>query len=144
MMAKQDPVTIACYTHDHGLLEQPSWKFLCRIAKCQCFVNSIMNAIKCCKDPNQVCYKFGVCLHWTYAEATQLDTENGSTYWQDAIQCELDQIFHIIHFATWELGLPLGQNSRKLRFTLSLIVRLMVTERPGYKNEVHAHLLGNA
>ena len=34
MMAKQDPVTLARYAHDHDLLNKPGWKFLWRTAKC--------------------------------------------------------------------------------------------------------------
>ena len=34
-MAKQDPVTLARYAHDNGLLNEPGWKFLCRTAKRQ-------------------------------------------------------------------------------------------------------------
>ena len=32
-MAKQDPVTLARYAHDNGLLNEPGWKFLRRTAK---------------------------------------------------------------------------------------------------------------
>ena len=33
MMAKQDPVTLARYAHDHDLLNKPGWKFLRQTAK---------------------------------------------------------------------------------------------------------------
>ena len=60
IIGKQDPVSLACYAHDNGLLNKPGWKFLRRTAKHQRFVNIIFNAIKRRKDPMQVRYKFGV------------------------------------------------------------------------------------
>ena len=44
-MVKQDPVTLARYAHDNGLLNKPGWKFLHCIAKPQCFFNVIINSI---------------------------------------------------------------------------------------------------
>ena len=59
-MAKQDPVTLARYAYDNGLLNEPGWKFLRHTAKRQRFLNVIINSVKRRKDPNQVKYKFGV------------------------------------------------------------------------------------
>ena len=56
MMAKQDPVTLARYAHDHDLLNKPGWKFLWQTAKRHRFVNVIMNAIKRRGMANQVQY----------------------------------------------------------------------------------------
>ena len=54
MMAKQDPVTLARYAHDHDLLNKPGWKFLWQTAKHHQFVNVIMNAMKRRGMANQV------------------------------------------------------------------------------------------
>ena len=54
IIGKQDPVTLAHYAHDNGLLNKPGWKFLCCMAKHQRFINVIFNAIKRRKDPTQV------------------------------------------------------------------------------------------
>ena len=54
MIAKQDPVTLAKYAHDHDLLNKPGWKFLRQTAKRYRFVNVIMNAIKRRGMANQV------------------------------------------------------------------------------------------
>ena len=59
-MAKQDPVTLAHYTHDNGLLNEPEWNFVRHIAKRQQFFNTIINSVKMCTNPNQVKYKYGV------------------------------------------------------------------------------------
>ena len=92
-MAKQDPVTLARYAYDNGLLNEPGWKFLRRTAKRQRFLNVIINAVKRRKDPNQVKYKFGVRVPRTFSEAMALDKENGTTVWADAVHRELDQLF---------------------------------------------------
>ena len=54
MIAKQDPVSLAKYAHDHDLLNKPGWKFLRWTAKSYQFVNVIMNAIKRRGMANQV------------------------------------------------------------------------------------------
>ena len=84
LIGKQDPVTIARYGHDNGLLNKPGWKFLQCTAKRQRFINVIMNAIKRRNDANQVRYKFGVRVPRTYGEAMTLDKENGNNLWGDA------------------------------------------------------------
>ena len=60
VIAKQDPVTLAKYVFDNGLLNKPGWKFLHCMAKRQRFVNVITNPIEQRKDNGQVRYKFGV------------------------------------------------------------------------------------
>ena len=92
-MPKQDPVTLARYAHDNGLLNEPGWKFLRCTAKRQRFLNAIINSVKRCNDPNQVEYKFGVRVPRTFSEAMMLDKDNGNTFWADAVCCELDQLF---------------------------------------------------
>ena len=42
LIAKQDPVTLARYAFDNGLLNKPGWNFLCRTAKQQHFVMSLL------------------------------------------------------------------------------------------------------
>ena len=92
-MAEQDPVTLARYAHDNGLLNEPGWKFLRHIDKRQRFLIAIINSVKRHTNPNQVKYKFGVCVPRTFAEAMMLDKDNGNTFWGDAVHCELDQLF---------------------------------------------------
>ena len=46
IIGKQDPVTLAQNDHDNGLLNQPGWKFLHRTAKCQRFLNTVLNSAK--------------------------------------------------------------------------------------------------
>ena len=103
-MVKQDPVTLARYAHDNGLLNEPGWQFLCCNAKCQRFLNVIVNSIKRRTDPNQVKYKFGVRVPRTFPEAMMLDKDNGNTFWGDAVRCELDQRFSYKTFCDLGIG----------------------------------------
>ena len=47
LMAKEDPVTLADYCADNGLLNTHGWKFLKCTTKRLKFVNVLQNAIKC-------------------------------------------------------------------------------------------------
>ena len=117
-IAKQDPVTLARYAHDNGLLNKPGWKFLCHIAKCQRFLNVIVNSVKRHTDPNQVKYKFGVRVPHTFAEVIMLDKDNRNTFWEDAVCRELDQLFSYKTFRDLGTGgLPCKDNKKiKIRF----------------------------
>ena len=114
-MVKQDPVTLACYAHDNGLLNKPGWKFLCCIAKHQRFLNVIINSIKRCTDPNQVKYKFGVHIPHTFAEAIMLDKDNGNTFWEDAVRHELEQLFSHKTFRDLGTGGLPGKEYKKIK-----------------------------
>ena len=92
-MPKQDPVTLARYAHDNGLLNESGWKFRHCTAKRQRFFNTIIDSVKRHNDPNQIKYKFGVRVPSTFSEAMLLDKENRNTFWADAVHCELDQLF---------------------------------------------------
>ena len=114
-MANQHPVTLARYSHDNVLLNEPGWKLLCRTAKCQRFLNAIINSIKRHNDPNQVKYKFGVRVPHTFSEAMMLDKENGNTFWADAVRHELDQFFCYKTFQDLGPGGLPGMEYKKLK-----------------------------
>ena len=123
IIAKQDPVTLARYAFDNGLLNKPGWKFLCHTAKRQCFVNVITNAIKRRKDNNQVRYKFSVRVPQTYAEAVQLDNENGNSSWQDGVRRELDQIFSYHTFRDLGISVLPGPEYKRIKVRLVFDVK---------------------
>ena len=97
-IAKFDPVTVAMYAHEHGLLNTPRWRFLQRTAKRQRFIYVAINNTKRRSNPKQIHYKFGVKIlrsyaevkiPRSYAEALKFDHDNGNTLWQDAVALEL-------------------------------------------------------
>ena len=84
-------------------------------AKCQRFINVILSSIQCRKNPNQVRYKFGVCVPRTYEEAVMLNQEKRKTLWQDAIRQELDQIFSYQTFCDLGKGGSPGDDYKKIK-----------------------------
>ncbi len=92
LMIKNDPITLAKYAKDKGLLETPGWKTLRRIARRAKFVQQMINASKRQQQHDAVRYKFGVRVPRNVKEALMLDRENGNTYWQEAMDAELDQL----------------------------------------------------
>ena len=108
-IAKFDPITVAMYAHEHGLLNTPGWRFLQRTAKRQRFINVAINNAKRCSNPKQIRYKFGVKIPRSYTEALKFDHDNGKTLWQDAVALGLKQILDYNSFRDLGNGTPVPQ-----------------------------------
>eukprot|EP00977_Amphora_coffeiformis_P003137 scaffold584_cov154-Amphora_coffeaeformis.AAC.1 len=87
-----DPVTLAVYAKEHGLLDTPGWKKLKKYARRAKKLMRMVNQNKRAQRFNAVTYKFGVRLPRNVPEAYQLDEKNGNTYWADAIKLEIEQL----------------------------------------------------
>jgi len=88
-VAADDPVTVALYAKEKGLLDQPGWKRFKWIAnreqKLICMVKQAhLKSIR-----QAICYNYGYQIPRTVKEAYELDKKNGNTFWQDAIALEL-------------------------------------------------------
>ena len=105
-IAKFDPVTVAMYAHEHGLLNTLGWRFLQQTAKRQRFINVAINNAKRRSNPKQIRYKFGVKIPRSYAEALKFDHDNGNTLWQDAVALKLKQILDYNSFRDLGHGTP--------------------------------------
>ena len=92
VVGKTDPVTLAAYAKEHGLLDTPGWKQFRKIARRTKVLQRMVNNAKRAQRHGEIQYKFGVRIPRNYKEAMQLDQENGNTYWQDAIALELKQL----------------------------------------------------
>ena len=123
LMGKYDEITIAKYAQDNDLLNKPGWKFLRGTAKRQRLLHVALNAIKRRKDPNQICYKFGVRLPRNYPEALQLDKENGNTLWEDAVKLELKQIQDYDTFRDMGVGVKMDPSYSKIKVRLVFDVK---------------------
>jgi hypothetical protein len=121
-MGKYDPVTIAVYAKEHGLLDKPGWKNFKRYARKAKTLQRWVNNSKRSQRYGQIVYKFGVRIPRIEKEAIALDRENGNTYWQDAIKTELDQLFEYKVFR--DLGrnatVPGGYQQIKLRIVFDV------------------------
>ena len=93
-----DPVTVAVYAKEHGLLETPGWKTLKRYTRRAKKLIRMINANKRAQRYNSITYKFVVRLPRNVKEAKDLDKQNGNTYWQDAMKLEIDQLFQYSAF----------------------------------------------
>eukprot|EP00977_Amphora_coffeiformis_P011219 scaffold2692_cov115-Amphora_coffeaeformis.AAC.2 len=92
MIMATDPVTLAVYAKEHGLLETPGWKKLKKYARHAKKLMRMVNQNKRAQRFNTVTYKFGVRLPRNVPEAYRLNKKNGNTYWADAIKLEIKQL----------------------------------------------------
>jgi hypothetical protein len=93
LMIKGDPITCAKYAKDHGLLDTPGWKGLKRYAKSEKKLKRLLKQAQMDSMRNAPIYKFGIQVPRSKAEAYALDKKNGNTYWADAMQTEITQLF---------------------------------------------------
>ena len=123
IIGKHDEITLAKYAKENDLLSKPGWKFLCKTAKRQRFLNVALNAIKRRHDPTQIGYKFGVRLPRNYAEALRLDKDSGNTLWHDAVRTELDQINDYDTFCDMGIGVTMDCDHHKINVRLVFDVK---------------------
>ena len=91
-MSKEDPITMAGYAKEHGLLDTPGWKSLNRYVRRTKKYQRMLNQAKRQTRRNAPVYKFGVQIPKGPKEAIELDRKNGNTLWQDANKVELDKL----------------------------------------------------
>jgi hypothetical protein len=92
MMAKDDPVTVAAYAKEKGLLDLEGWRqFRSRARREKRMLRELKQA-HLRQVRRSAVYKFGYQVPRTYREALEIDAKNGNTKWQDAVSLELSQI----------------------------------------------------
>jgi hypothetical protein len=91
-MSKEDPITMAGYAKDHGLLDTPGWKMLNKYVRRIKKYKRMLNQAKRRTRRNAPIYKFGVQIPRNPKEAIELDEANGNTLWQDANKVERDKL----------------------------------------------------
>jgi hypothetical protein len=97
-MIKDDPISVAKYAKEQGLLDTPGWKKLQKFARrIKKFLRMVKQA-NLQRAPRGVCFKFGVQVPRNWKEAMELDEKNKSTLWRDAIKKEMD---HIAEYGTF-------------------------------------------
>ena len=92
LIANDDPITVAIYGKKHGLLNEPGWKHLKRYVKTSKRLIHAAKQSRIKQVRRSVKYKFGFQVTRDFAEAVNLDKQNGTTRWQDATELELSQI----------------------------------------------------
>ena len=115
-----DPVTIAIYAREHGLLDTPGWKLplIKKYAKTHQRLIRMANQAKLHSFRNKPVYMYGVQVPRTYDQAMQLDADNGNHLWQEAIDKEMVQIDEYETFDDRGKGYKPGPDWKKINVHL--------------------------
>ena len=89
-----DPVTVAIYAREHGLLDTPGWRmpYLKKLAKTQRRIIRRANQAKLHSFRTKPIYMYGFQVPRNHEQAMDLDRRNGNTKWRDSELLELGQI----------------------------------------------------
>jgi hypothetical protein len=105
-LIKDDPIFLARYARDHGLLSTPGWKSLNKYVRQIKAFGRMTNQAKLNFESNGARYKFGVQVPKTWHDAMRLDATYKNDLWQVAIQSEMDQILRYDTFEDIGLDTP--------------------------------------
>jgi len=121
-IAADDPVTVALYAKDKGLLDTPGWKRLKRIANREKKLIHMVKQAHLKSLRHAICYKYGYQIPRTVKEAFELDKKNGNTFWEDAITLELLQIHEYNTFLDMGMGdcKPAGYKKIQVHFVFDV------------------------
>lgn len=91
VIKKDDPITLAAYAKEHGLVKQSIWKWADKPTKTAKKLKRALNQVRMFKrrTGRAIKYQFGVRVPRTTQEALLLDRINGNTKWKDAIGKEV-------------------------------------------------------
>ena len=85
------PYTCAVYAKKHDLLNTPGWKLLKRHGRTARLIRTLKKS-KYRQAKASRKYKHGCEVPRDYADALQLDIQNGNNKWKDSIDLEIEQI----------------------------------------------------
>ncbi len=92
ILKEDDPVTLAIYAKEHGLLEETGWKSLKRLARRQKKMVRMLNQSKLKAFRTRTRYKYGYIVPNDHDHAMRLDRQNGNTKWKDSEKIEIDSL----------------------------------------------------
>ena len=112
-----DPVTVAIYAKDHGLLDTPGWKLpgLKKLAKTQKRIIRAAHQAKLQSFRTKPLFMYGFQVPRNHQQALELDLANGNTRWQDSEKVELRQIDDYETFDDKGRGYRPGPDYKKIR-----------------------------
>ena len=123
LIAKDDPGSVAEYAKERGLLDQPGFKHLRKIAKNQKKMLRMVNQAKLRSFRTAPRYKYGYEVPRDYNHAMELDEKNGNKRWQEAIDIELAQIDEYKTFQDLGKGTAAPVGYKKIRVHLVFDVK---------------------
>lgn len=120
-----DPVTVAIYARDNGLLDTPGWKLpgLKKMAKTQKKLLHLANKAKLHSFRSKPVYMYGFQVPRNHTEAMELDRTNGNDFWKKAEETELRQIDEYKSFLDKGVGFKPGNDYKKIRVHLVYAVK---------------------
>ncbi|MEE4662268.1 MAG: reverse transcriptase domain-containing protein, partial [Halieaceae bacterium] len=92
MIGRDDPVTVALYAKEKGLLDTDGWRMFKRRALRQKKLLREIKQAQLRQVRRSVRYKFGYQIPNNYDEAMELDKQNGNSKWKESVALELGQI----------------------------------------------------
>ena len=92
VMAAADPMSIAIYAREHGMLETPGWERFNKVLRrkkkfTRMLKHSMLKAFRTGRR-----FKFGYEVPNNHADVLRLDAEAGNTKWQDSENLEVSQL----------------------------------------------------
>ena len=122
MIAKDDPVTCAQYAIDNKLLNVPGWKRFRKYAKNKKVFQRLVTKAKKHSARTAPVYQFGVEVPRSIKHAYELDEKSGTTFWQDAINKELQQLMDYKTFRDMGRGSrpPEGYKNIRVHFVFAV------------------------
>jgi hypothetical protein len=122
-IAADDPVSCAIYGKKAGLLEHAGWKRFKSIAKQQKKLFRMANQAKLRSFRTAPKYMYGFEIPRDYAHAIRLDSQNGSTKWQESTVLEMEQLASYYVFTDKGIDGDPGNGFKKIRVHLVYAVK---------------------
>ena len=109
-----DPVSVAVYAREHGLLETPGFKQCKRYLKNPKKFARMINQARLKSNRTRPRYKYGEQVPRSHHEAMLIDKKNGNTRWLDAEKLEIQQLFDYNAFQDLGKGAPVPEGYTKI------------------------------
>ena len=120
-----DPVTVAIYAREHGLLDTPGWKLpgMKKLAKTQKRILRRANQAKLHSFRTKPIFMYGFQVPRNHKQAMELDAANGNTKWRDAEIIELSQVDEYETFLDKGRGYRPGPDFKRINVHLVYAVK---------------------
>ena len=121
-----DPVTVAIYARENGLLDEPIWKSLPglkSLAGRQKKLIRAANQAKLHSFRHRPVYQYGFQVPRNHQQAMELDAQNGNTMWRDAEILELQKVMEYDAFENKGIGYDPGKKWKKINVHMVYAVK---------------------
>jgi hypothetical protein len=122
-IAADNPVSCAIYGKKAGILEHDGWKRFKSIAKQQKKLFRMANQAKLRSFRTAPKYMYGFEIPRDYTHAVKLDSQNGSTKWQESTVLEMEQLTSYDVFTNKGINGDPGNGFKKIRVHLVYAVK---------------------